>query len=205
MFSKTNKTPPAKPQPVATVAPTIETPNLNLTKKPTSAPMGTMGGAKPFSSVGSGLLIDGNVTGTGDLHLDGTVKGDVRVNHLTVGESGNIEGKVEAETIEVRGRIVGSIQGKQVKLQATAYVEGDITHEQLAIDVGAYFQGRCLQRRSDGAIPAVSTPAANVSPAAPSSASSVMPGTPTPGAPTPGAPAPGSMSSYDMSALSDLT
>ncbi len=197
MFNKT-KTPPAKPQPApAPVAPTVETPNLNLTKKP-SAPVtggGFAGGAKPFSSVGSGLLIDGNVTGTGDLHLDGTVKGDVRVNHLTVGESGNIEGKVEAETIEVRGRIVGSIQGKQVKLQATAYVEGDITHEQLAIDVGAYFQGRCLQRRSDSAIPLVASPAANVSPAASA----------TPGVPTPGAPAPGTMSSYDMSALSDLT
>lgn len=196
MFNKT-KTPPAKPQPMqATVAPTVETPNLNLTKKPTSPATGGSfaGGAKPFSSVGSGLLIDGNVTGTGDLHLDGTVKGDVRVNHLTVGESGNIEGKVEAETIEVRGRIVGSIQGKQVKLQATAYVEGDITHEQLAIDVGAYFQGRCLQRRSDSLAPSVASPAANVSPAA-----SVSPAAPT------GAPAPGGMSSYDMSALSDLT
>lgn len=195
MFNKTNKPAPAKPQPtVAPVAPSVEAPNLNLTKKPSSPAtgMGSMGGAKPFSSVGSGLLIDGNVTGTGDLHLDGTVKGDVRVNHLTVGESGNIEGKVEAETIEVRGRIVGSIQGKQVKLQATAYVEGDITHEQLAIDVGAYFQGRCLQRRSDSIAPQVASPAANVSPAASAPV-------------TPAAPAPGGMSSYDMSALSDLT
>jgi cytoskeletal protein CcmA (bactofilin family) len=194
MFNKTNKTPPAKPQPQAPVMPPLETPSVNLTKKPSAAPMSAMGGAKPFSSVGSGLLIDGNVTGTGDLHLDGTVKGDVRVNHLTVGESGNIEGKVEAETIEVRGRIVGSIQGKQVKLQATAYVEGDITHEQLAIDVGAYFQGRCLQRRSDAVAPVMASPAANVSPAAPASAPA-----------TPASPAPGGMSSYDMSALSDLT
>lgn len=192
MFNKTN-TPPreVKPQPAAPVAPPLDTPSVNLTKKPSSSPsMG--GGAKPFSSVGSGLLIDGNVTGSGDLHLDGTVKGDVRVNHLTVGESGNIEGKVEAETIEVRGRIVGSIQGRQVKLQATAYVEGDITHEQLAIDVGAYFQGRCLQRRSESVVtPGVASPAANVSPAA----------SPSPTA----APASGSMSTYDMSALSDLT
>ncbi|MBP2158176.1 MULTISPECIES: polymer-forming cytoskeletal protein [Asticcacaulis] len=200
MFNKT-KTPPAKPQPtVAPVAPAVEAPNLNLTKKPSSPTTGNSfsGGAKPFSSVGSGLLIDGNVTGTGDLHLDGTVKGDVRVNHLTVGESGNIEGKVEAETIEVRGRIVGSIQGKQVKLQATAYVEGDITHETLAIDVGAYFQGRCLQRRSDSMAASVASPAANVSPAAPAAPAS-------PAAPAAPAAPSGGMSSYDMSALSDLT
>ena len=64
MFNKTNKPAPAKPQPtVAPVAPSVEAPNLNLTKKPSSpvAGMGSMGGAKPFSSVGSGLLIDGNV------------------------------------------------------------------------------------------------------------------------------------------------
>ena len=191
MFSKTNKTPSrpeVKSQPVAAVAPPLDTPSVNLNKSRPTTTVGSSlsGGAKPFSSLGSGLVIDGNVTGAGDLHLDGTVKGDVRVGHLTVGESGSIEGKVEAESIEVRGRIVGSIQGRQVKLQATAYVEGDITHEQLAIDVGAYFQGRCLQRR-----PADSSSAASIaSPAAAVDA--------------PVQPAGSNMSTYDMSALSDL-
>lgn len=182
MFNKTNKPARAdsKPAAPANVAPPLDAPSVNFNKTPAARPQT----AKPFSSVGSGLVIDGSVTGSGDLHLDGTVKGDVRVNHLTVGESGSIEGKVEAETIEVRGRIVGSIQGKQVKLQATAYVEGDITHEQLAIDVGAYFQGRCLQRRPEAfqANTGIATPAESAV----------------------AAPAPGGMNSYDMSVLSDL-
>jgi cytoskeletal protein CcmA (bactofilin family) len=178
MFNKTSKpTPPAaKPQPI--IAPPLETPNVNMNRtKPVAG-----SGAKPLSSFGSGLLIEGNITGAGDLHLDGTVRGDVKVGHLIVGESGNIEGKVEAETIEVRGRIVGSITGKQIKLQATAYVEGDITHDQLAIDVGAFFQGRCLQSRRP-------EPAAVVAPAALATPSDY--GTPT-------------LGSYDMNALSDL-
>ncbi|MDV6329459.1 polymer-forming cytoskeletal protein [Asticcacaulis sp. 201] len=179
MFNKTSKpTPPApKPQPV--VAPPLETPNVNLNR---SKPV-TTGGARPLSSFGGGLLIEGNITGTGDLHLDGTVRGDVKVAHLVVGESGNIEGKVEAETIEVRGRVVGSITGKQIKLQATAYVEGDITHDQLAIDVGAFFQGRCLQNRRvepAAVAPTVSAPAAQADYGTPS------------------------LGSYDMNALSDL-
>lgn len=185
MFNKTNKParPESKPAASNTVAPPLDVPAVNFNKTPAAgAPRAQ--GAKPFSSVGSGLIIDGNVTGSGDLHLDGTVKGDVRVNHLTVGESGSIEGKVEAETIEVRGRVVGSIQGKQVKLQATAYVEGDITHEQLAIDVGAYFQGRCLQRRPD--------------------AGQVNTGIAAPAESAVAAPATGGMNSYDMSVLSDL-
>lgn len=180
MFNKTSKpTPPAaKPQPTPAVVPPLETPTVNMNRtKP--APIA---GARPLSSFGSGLLIEGNITGNGDLHLDGTVRGDVKVGHLIVGESGNIEGKVEAETIEVRGRIVGSITGKQIKLQATAYVEGDITHDQLAIDVGAFFQGRCLQSRR-------AEPVASVSPAAPATSSDF--GTP-------------SLNSYDLNALSDL-
>ncbi|MBW8734360.1 MAG: polymer-forming cytoskeletal protein [Asticcacaulis sp.] len=185
MFNKTNKPARAdtKPAAPATVAPPLDAPSVNLNKT-TPVASQRQQSAKPFSSVGSGLVIDGSVTGSGDLHLDGTVKGDVRVNHLTVGESGSIEGKVEAETIEVRGRIVGSIQGKQVKLQATAYVEGDITHEQLAIDVGAYFQGRCLQRRPESV--------------------QVNTGIATPADSAVAAPAPGGMNSYDMSVLSDL-
>lgn len=193
MFNKTKPSKPAaKPQPVPP-PPLVETPQVNMARtKPAAS-----SGAHPLSTIGSGLLIDGNVTGNGDLHLDGAVRGDVKVGHLIVGESGNIEGKVEAETIEVRGRIVGSIQGRQVKLQATAYVEGDITHDQLAIDVGAFFQGRCLQNRRAEA-PAMTPHVASVGEAAPVAA-------PTPASTPIGAPngAP-SLDAYDMSALSDL-
>ncbi|ESQ89810.1 hypothetical protein ABAC460_10940 [Asticcacaulis sp. AC460] len=163
MFSKTNK--PAQPVPAKPAPAPIESPQINLNRS--QAAQAPRPAAK-LSGLGSGLVIDGNITGNGDLHLDGTVRGDVKCGHLIVGESGSIEGKVEADTIEVRGRIVGSISGKQVKLQATAYVEGDITHEALAIDVGAYFQGRCLQsRRVDAPVgatsPSVSSPAASTS------------------------------------------
>lgn len=173
MFNKTNKPAPAPAAKPVSAPPPLDMPQQAV-RKPMSAPRA--GG----SAIGSGLIVDGNVTGTGELMLDGTVRGDVKCSHLIVGESGNIEGKVEAESIEVRGRILGAITGKQIKLQATAYVEGDITHEQLAIDVGAYFQGRCLQtRRAEAPAPAApSSPAADF-------------GTP-------------SLSSYDMSAISDL-
>ncbi|ESQ76435.1 polymer-forming cytoskeletal protein [Asticcacaulis sp. AC402] len=163
MFSKTNKPAPPAAKPQAP-APTPETPQVNFNRSQATQPRA----AAKLSGLGSGLVIDGNITGSGDLHLDGTVRGDVKCGHLIVGESGSIEGKVEADTIEVRGRIVGSITGKQIKLQATAYVEGDITHEALAIDVGAYFQGRCLQSRrveapAAGTTPLVSSPAASTS------------------------------------------
>ena len=50
-------------------------------------------------------------------------------------------------------RVVGSITAKLVRLFATAYIDGDVTHEQLAMETGAYFQGRSqkLQRPSQPA------------------------------------------------------
>ena len=195
MFNKTSK-PTSTPTPMRdtpvppSVTPAADiSPSINLNRvapASPSSPMRSSGGAKGLSTLGAGLIIEGNVTGSGDLVLDCTVHGDVKVSHLTVGESGNIEGKVEADSVEIRGRVVGSIKGQQVKLQATAYVEGDITHEQLAIDVGAYFQGRCLQTRP---APAATAPV-NAAPAA--------------AAPAPAASGGPSLGSYDANALADL-
>jgi hypothetical protein len=82
--------------------------------------------------------------------------GDVRVGRLTVGETGHVEGSVYAEAVEVRGRVVGAITAKQVRLYGTSYIDGDITHEQLAMETGAFFQGRSLkfQRPAPAAQPA---------------------------------------------------
>jgi len=198
MFNKTNKPtslPKVEPQPVPVqdiqpVAVKKAMPSLASTS------------AKAASVIFSNLVITGNVSGSGDLHLDGTVKGDVKVSQLSVGESGNIEGKVEADIIEVRGRVLGSIIGKQVKLTATAYVEGDITHDQLSIDVGAYFQGRCLQTRRPESAPVAPV----LTPQATSVASEVRPIITPVAAPSPTASINGgpNLSNYDMGNLSDL-
>ncbi|MFN4297787.1 MAG: polymer-forming cytoskeletal protein [Brevundimonas sp.] len=123
------------------------------TSIPSQVPTG-----KGLSTLSADLTFEGNVSGAGDLQVDGTVKGDLRVGRLIVGETGAVEGNVSADYVEVRGRIVGGVNGKQVKLLGTAYVDGDITHEQLSIDVGAYFQGRCIQGRRDAAPSAAPSP-----------------------------------------------
>jgi len=153
MFSKTK---PQKPEPQAVPIPD-DLPDLS---RPGQAPTAAAPAAAPrpapaknVSMLSSDLTFEGNISGAGDLHIDGAVRGDVKVGRLTVGETGNVEGTVSADYVEVRGRVVGAVSGKQVKLMGTAYVDGDITHEQLSIDVGAYFQGRCLQARKVEAAP----------------------------------------------------
>ena len=50
--------------------------------------------------------------------------------------------------------MVGAITSKQVRLYGTSYVDGDITHEQLAMETGAFFQGRSLKFQRPAAAPA---------------------------------------------------
>lgn len=145
MFNKTKSPAPAKPaaQPIPPL------PDL-----PSSSPSASSAAATPAPAAAPGrglsvlsadLQFTGNIAGSGDLQIDSQVKGDIRVGRLIVGETGAVEGNVAADYVEVRGRIVGGVSGKQVKLISTAYVDGDITAEQLSIDIGAYFQGRVLQ------------------------------------------------------------
>jgi cytoskeletal protein CcmA (bactofilin family) len=100
---------------------------------------------KVASLVSPDITIEGGITGDGELQIDGVVRGDVRVGRLTIGETGHVEGSIYAEAVEVRGRVVGAITAKQVRLYGTAYIDGDITHEQLAMETGAFFQGRSLK------------------------------------------------------------
>ena len=101
--------------------------------------------ARVASLISADITVEGNVTGDGELQIDGVVRGEVRVGKLTIGDTGHVEGAVIADAVEVRGRVVGALTAKQIRLYGTAYVDGDITHEQLAMETGAFFQGRSLR------------------------------------------------------------
>jgi len=97
------------------------------------------------SLIAENVSLDGNLVSDGDVQLDGAVRGDLTVAHLSVGETGHIEGAVTAEAVEVRGHVAGTITAKTVRLYASARVDGDITHSQLAVEPGAQFAGRSVK------------------------------------------------------------
>jgi cytoskeletal protein CcmA (bactofilin family) len=99
------------------------------------------------SIIGEDLTITGNVTSKGEIQVDGEIQGDINCGSLLLGDKSQVMGGVMAEDIVVRGRVVGSIRGLRVTLQAQSHVEGDIFHQSLAIEQGAYFEGK--SRRSD--------------------------------------------------------
>jgi cytoskeletal protein CcmA (bactofilin family) len=157
LFNKTKAPAPSQPARAdngSSIPPLPDLPVPGAPAAPAGRPAsGAAPGARGLSTLSSDLQFEGGITGGGDLQIDGSIKGDVRVGRLIVGETGAVEGNVAADYIEVRGRVVGGISGKQVKLVATAYVDGDITAEQMSIDIGAYFQGRVLQGRREAPAP----------------------------------------------------
>lgn len=134
--------PPApEPAPAATPSPAA------ATRAP--EPSRPAARSSSLSTLSAGVKYEGNISGAGELQVDGSLKGDIRVVRVTIGEGGSVEGTVHADVLEVRGRVSGAIVAKQVKLFATARIEGDITQEQLSIEQGAWFQGRCTQAKRD--------------------------------------------------------
>jgi cytoskeletal protein CcmA (bactofilin family) len=97
------------------------------------------------SLIAPNVTLEGDLTSDGDVQLDGTVRGDLKVARLTIGETGQVVGAVEAESVEIRGRVTGTISAKAVRLYGAAHVDGDITHDQLSIEAGAHFAGRSLK------------------------------------------------------------
>lgn len=101
------------------------------------------------SLVAEGVVIRGDLSTGGDMHLDGILEGDLKADRLTIGETGLVTGMIEADSIEVRGRVVGVITARMVRLCATARISGDINHTELAIDSGAHFEGKSLPAPGD--------------------------------------------------------
>jgi cytoskeletal protein CcmA (bactofilin family) len=89
------------------------------------------------------VVVVGNLTSGGDIQIDGTVEGDVRSVSLTVGDKATINGEIVADDVVVRGRVIGSIHARRVQLCSNCHVEGNILHEALAVETGAYFEGNC--------------------------------------------------------------
>lgn len=96
------------------------------------------------SLIAEGVIIRGDIASQGDLHLDGVVEGDVAVTQIMIGERGGVTGSIRADSVEIRGHVVGTIAARQVRLCASARVDGDICHAELAIEAGAHFAGRSV-------------------------------------------------------------
>jgi len=108
------------------------------------------------SIIGADLTIMGNLVSRGEVQVEGEIQGDIHGTNVVVGEKAKITGAIIADEIVVRGHVMGSVRGKRVMLQSTSHVEGDVFHQALAIEQGAFFEGK--SRRSEDPTAGVARP-----------------------------------------------
>lgn len=95
------------------------------------------------SLISADLRITGDLSSSGDIHVEGIVEGDIRSATLTIGEGAEVRGSIVADQVRVCGVVLGQIQAHRVELTKTAKVTGDIAHELLSIEAGAFIEGHC--------------------------------------------------------------
>ena len=100
--------------------------------------------------IGKDAKLHGNVYSDGEIHIDGTIEGSVQSHTCLVDLNGEVRGSLSAQYVVVRGRVLGPITATQVTIQKGAHVEGDVLHEGLSIEHGAFVMGSITQSSLPG-------------------------------------------------------
>jgi cytoskeletal protein CcmA (bactofilin family) len=98
-----------------------------------------------FAHIGKSVVIKGELSGSEDLYVDGTVEGTIQLqgNNLVIGPNGHVHADVNAKGVVVHGKMEGNIRtSDRVELRKSAVIVGDIVTQRIAIEDGAYFKGK---------------------------------------------------------------
>lgn len=96
------------------------------------------------SRIGATLLVKGEISGTEDLLIDGSVEGIVQLHRqeLTIGPTSNVSADINAGEVIVRGNLKGNIRAKgRIEIGNVGSVTGNLTAPQVLIEDGALFKG----------------------------------------------------------------
>ncbi len=111
---------------------------------------------KPQSRIDSliahGTRIDGDISFSGGLRIDGEIIGNVRAgagqaSTLVLSEQARVEGAIEVSHLVVNGTIAGPVYvSEYVELQAKSRVTGDVYYKTLEMHVGAVVEGKLVHQ-----------------------------------------------------------
>jgi cytoskeletal protein CcmA (bactofilin family) len=131
---------PEPPRPTAQAAP-VEPPSR--AQAPISGEQAT---------IGKGLVIKGEITGSESLYIDGKVEGTVNLpgNRVTIGRNGQVSANITAREIVVLGKVRGNVSATdRVDIRAEGSLSGDVAAARISIEDGAFFKGGIDIRKPD--------------------------------------------------------
>jgi cytoskeletal protein CcmA (bactofilin family) len=94
--------------------------------------------------LGSSLHVKGDITGTEDLLIDGSVEGLIHLDErkLTVGTTAKLLADINARDVVVYGYVKGNVHAKgRIEIKKDGSIVGNLTTAQIMIEDGADFKG----------------------------------------------------------------
>ncbi|MCO7226354.1 polymer-forming cytoskeletal protein [Pleionea sp. CnH1-48] len=100
--------------------------------------------AKDHSVIGKNIKFRGELIGTEDLHIEGTVEGTVIMEgqNLSIGEEGEINANIHAQNLVINGKLTGDVLADElIEIRKSAVVKGNLIAPRIQLDDGGKFRG----------------------------------------------------------------
>ena len=94
--------------------------------------------------LGSSLHVKGDITGSEDLLIDGSVEGLIQLDErkLTVGATAKVTADITTRDVVVYGYVKGNVRARgRIEIKKNGCVIGNLTTAQIMIEDGADFKG----------------------------------------------------------------
>ena len=114
------------------------------------------------ATIGKGLFIKGEISGSESLFIDGKVEGSINLpgNRVTVGRNGQVAANITAREVVILGKIRGNVSATdRVDIRAEGALNGDVAAARISIEDGAFFKGGIDIKKPDAKAPLAAVPA----------------------------------------------
>jgi cytoskeletal protein CcmA (bactofilin family) len=115
------------------------------------------------ATIGKGLFIKGEISGSESLFVDGKIEGSINLpgNRVTVGRNGQVAANIIAREVVILGKIRGNVSATdRVDIRAEGALNGDVAAARISIEDGAFFKGGIDIKKPDVKSGSPSAPAA---------------------------------------------
>ncbi len=108
------------------------------------------------SLIGVGTKIEGNVSFSGGLRVDGEIQGNVTAvqdqpSTLVLSEQARVSGAIRVSHLVVNGAIDGPVTASEfLELQSHSCVKGDVHYSNIEMHLGAVVEGRLIHSSAEG-------------------------------------------------------
>lgn len=108
---------------------------------------------KAESIIGGQSEVTGDLNVKGTLQVDGSIKGQVKADHVVLTESSRIKGDITAHKIIVSGKVEGNLKAEEaIEIMPRGKVTGDVFTNRISVAEGGELNGKVVMSERNSKI-----------------------------------------------------